>query len=33
SPTRWLDLDVGYRRGLNDQTYRHSVMGGVTARW
>jgi len=33
SPTRWLDLDVGYRRGLNDQTYRHSVMGGMTARW
>ena len=33
SPTRWLDLDVGYRHGLNDQTYRHSVMGGVTARW
>ncbi|KVR02528.1 transporter [Burkholderia ubonensis] len=33
SPKRWLDLDVGYRRGLNDQTYDHSVMGGITARW
>lgn len=33
SPKRWLDLDVGYRHGLNDQTYRHSIMGGVTARW
>jgi hypothetical protein len=33
SPKRWLDLDVGYRRGLNDQTYDHSVMMGVTARW
>ncbi|KHK59296.1 hypothetical protein PI86_08120 [Burkholderia sp. A9] len=33
SPKPWLDLDVGYRHGLNDQTYRHSVMGGVTARW
>lgn len=33
APTRWLDLDVGYRHGLNDQTYRHAVMGGVTARW
>ncbi|MGU7770614.1 transporter [Burkholderia sp. MR1-5-21] len=33
SPKPWLDLDVGYRRGLNDQTYDHSVMAGVTARW
>ncbi|MGS0891400.1 transporter [Burkholderia stagnalis] len=33
SPRPWLDLDVGYRRGLNDQTYDHSIMGGVTARW
>ncbi|WP_396332626.1 transporter [Burkholderia anthina] len=33
SPRSWLDLDVGYRHGLNDQTYRHSIMGGVTARW
>ena len=33
SPKSWLDLDVGYRHGLNDQTYRHSIMGGVTARW
>jgi hypothetical protein len=33
SPKRWLDLDVGYRHGLNDQTYRHSVIGGVTVRW
>ncbi|KVV42179.1 hypothetical protein WT27_11320 [Burkholderia territorii] len=33
SPKRWLDLDIGYRHGLNDQTYRHSVMGGVTMRW
>ncbi|CAN0625104.1 putative MetA-pathway of phenol degradation [Burkholderia multivorans] len=33
SPKRWLDLDVGYRHGLNDQTYDHSVMAGITARW
>ncbi|KVK98913.1 transporter [Burkholderia cepacia] len=33
SPKPWLDLDIGYRRGLNDQTYDHSVMGGVTVRW
>ncbi|MBN3787039.1 transporter [Burkholderia sp. Ac-20353] len=33
SPKPWLDLDIGYRRGLNDQTYDHSVMAGVTARW
>ncbi|KVL86040.1 transporter [Burkholderia stagnalis] len=33
SPVSWLDLDVGYRRGLNDQTYDHSVMAGLTARW
>nr|WP_230949053.1 hypothetical protein [Burkholderia diffusa] len=33
SPKRRLDLGIGYRHGLNDQTYHHSVMGGVTARW
>ncbi|WDD92065.1 transporter [Burkholderia sp. FERM BP-3421] len=33
TPRPWLDLDVGYRRGLNDQTYNHSLMAGVTARW
>jgi len=33
SPKPWLDLDIGYRRGLNNQTYDHSVMGGVTVRW
>ncbi|MDR3397615.1 MAG: transporter [Pandoraea sp.] len=33
SPKPWLDLDVGYRRGLNPQTYDYSWMGGVTARW
>ena len=33
SPKPWLDLDIGYRHGLNDQTYRHSVMGGLTVRW
>ncbi|MBU9561906.1 transporter [Burkholderia multivorans] len=32
SPTSWLDVDIGYRRGLNDQT-EHAVMAGVTARW
>jgi opacity protein-like surface antigen len=33
SPKPWLDLDIGYRRGLNDRTYRQSAMGGVTVRW
>lgn len=33
SPRRWLDLDLGYRRGLNDQAYDHSVLAGITARW
>ncbi|VVE03039.1 transporter [Pandoraea eparura] len=33
SPKSWLDLDVGYRRGLNPQTYDYSWMGGMTVRW
>ncbi len=33
SPKPWLDLDAGYRRGLNPQTYDNSWMGGVTVRW
>ncbi|WP_323121119.1 transporter [Burkholderia alba] len=33
SPRNWLDLDIGYRRGLNNQTYDHSLMAGLTARW
>ncbi|CAM2175089.1 hypothetical protein WI41_22200 [Burkholderia latens] len=33
SPTRWLDLDVGDRHGRHEQSDRHSVMGGATARW
>ncbi|WP_408608158.1 transporter [Candidimonas nitroreducens] len=33
SPTRRLDLDVGYRKGLNSQTYSHSVMAGLTLHW
>ncbi|VVE52944.1 transporter [Pandoraea horticolens] len=33
SPKPWLDLDVGYRRGLNPQTYSDSWMGGMTVRW
>ncbi|VVE18597.1 transporter [Pandoraea aquatica] len=33
SPTSWMDLDVGYRRGLNPQTYDYSWMGGLTVRW
>ncbi len=33
SPKPWLDLDIGYRRGLNPQTYDYSWMGGMTARW
>ncbi|KVE34548.1 transporter [Burkholderia sp. BDU5] len=33
SPRGWLDLDIGYRRGLNDQIYDHSLMAGISARW
>ena len=33
SPKPWLDLDVGYRRGLNPQTYDYSWMGGMSVRW
>lgn len=33
SPKPWLDLDVGYRRGLNPQTYDYSRLAGVTVRW
>ena len=33
SPRPWLDLDIGYRRGLNRQTDHHTVQVGVTARW
>lgn len=33
SPYDWVDLDVGYRRGLNRQTYTASWMAGLTVRW
>jgi hypothetical protein len=33
SPTRRLDLDIGYRKGLNSQTYNHSVLAGLTLHW
>jgi hypothetical protein len=33
SPRSWLDLDLGYRYGLNRQTDHHALMLGVTARW
>jgi hypothetical protein len=33
SPKPWLDLDIGYRYGLNHQTDHHAVMLGLTARW
>lgn len=33
SPRPWLDLDMGYRRGLNPQTYDDSWMAGLTVRW
>lgn len=33
SPTKDLDLDVGYKRGLNPASISHSVQAGVTIRW
>ncbi|AHI75626.1 transporter [Burkholderia thailandensis] len=33
TPRGWLDVDVGYRRGLNDQIYDHALMAGITVRW
>lgn len=33
SPAKQVDLDVGYRKGLNPQTYSHSLMAGLTVRW
>jgi hypothetical protein len=33
SPKSWLDLDIGYRYGLNSQTDNHALMAGLTARW
>ncbi|GAB3625881.1 transporter [Pandoraea terrae] len=28
-----LDLDIGYKRGLNPQSLQHSVQAGATIRW
>ncbi|MBN4665943.1 transporter [Pandoraea nosoerga] len=33
SPTKDLDFDVGYKRGLNPASLNHSVQAGVTLRW
>lgn len=33
SPTTDLDLDVGYKRGLNPASLSHSVQAGATVRW
>lgn len=33
SPTKDLDLDVGYKRGLNPASLSHSVQAGATIRW
>jgi hypothetical protein len=33
SPRPWLDLDLGYRYGLNRQSDHHALMMGLTARW
>lgn len=33
SPTGKLDLDFGYRRGLNDAEAKYSVGAGLTLRW
>ncbi|QDH60894.1 transporter [Pandoraea pnomenusa] len=33
SPTKDLDLDVGYKRGLNPTSLANSVQAGVTIRW
>ncbi|SDV47952.1 transporter [Chitinasiproducens palmae] len=33
SPNKTVDLDVGYRRGLNRETYDHSLMAGLTLHW
>ncbi len=33
SPTKDLDLDVGYKRGLNPASLAHSVQAGATIRW
>ena len=33
SPTDKIDLDIGYRRGLNDAETRWTVLAGATFRW
>jgi hypothetical protein len=33
SPIDKLDLDIGYKRGLNDAECQHSFGAGVTVRW
>lgn len=33
SPSKTVDLDLGYRRGLNQATYRQSLMAGMTLHW
>lgn len=33
SPTKDLDIDAGYKRGLNPVSIGHSVQAGVTIRW
>jgi opacity protein-like surface antigen len=33
SPTKDLDLDVGYKRGLNPASLSHSLQAGTTIRW
>ena len=33
SPQPWVELDIGYRHGLNGQADPHAVMAGLTVRW
>ncbi len=33
SPTDKIDLDIGYRRGLNDAETRWAILAGATFRW
>jgi len=33
SPTDKIDLDIGYRRGLNDAETRWTILAGATFRW
>jgi hypothetical protein len=33
SPRSWLDLDMGYRHGLNSHAGPDAVMAGLTLRW